>query len=147
MYHYTECGLDNIYLANGYNELETEYGKAFSVENSQDLHKAIGSRLIKCARPLTGKEIRFLRCELGFSQHRLAEILRTQEQTVARWEKGQTKMKWATEVVLRALYNEKVNNQDGNISQLLEELAVLDRQTAMEQIVFEKEEQWSEKAA
>jgi hypothetical protein len=33
LYHYQECGLDNVYLANGYREVETPYGPAVSVED------------------------------------------------------------------------------------------------------------------
>ena len=28
LYHFTECGLDNVWLVNGYNEIDTAYGKA-----------------------------------------------------------------------------------------------------------------------
>lgn len=147
MYHYTECGLDNVYLANGYKEIDTGYGKAYSVEKVQELHNVIGSHIIKAARPLTPQEFRFLRCELGFSQKCLADLLGVTELTISRWEKGTNAIKRPSEVLLRTLFKEKVDNNEGKISQLLEELASLDRQAGMERIVLERELQWREKAA
>jgi len=43
MYHYTECGLDNVWLANGYRQR----GDAVSIENSEGLHEAILHLLAK----------------------------------------------------------------------------------------------------
>jgi hypothetical protein len=33
MYHYTECGLRNVYLKNGYCLRNTAYGETVSIEN------------------------------------------------------------------------------------------------------------------
>lgn len=41
-YHYTECGLSNVYLVNGFNVIETPEGKAVSVNDVEELHKALG---------------------------------------------------------------------------------------------------------
>lgn len=38
-YHYTESGLNKVYLANGYEHLETEFGKATMVHNPQGLQR------------------------------------------------------------------------------------------------------------
>ena len=40
--HYKMCGLDNIYLRNGYNLEQTDYGEAVSVRDADELHSAIG---------------------------------------------------------------------------------------------------------
>jgi hypothetical protein len=39
MYHYTECGLLNVYLVNSYRRLETEYGEAVSIDGVGELHE------------------------------------------------------------------------------------------------------------
>ena len=39
MIHYTSCGLQNIWLKNGYEVIETAYGKATSIHDVEGLHK------------------------------------------------------------------------------------------------------------
>ena len=64
MYHYTECGLPDVTLKNGYEVKETSYGEAVSIHNLEGLHRAIGMHLATETPALTGNEIRFLRKEL-----------------------------------------------------------------------------------
>src|SRR5215813_1070601 len=89
-FRYSACGLDNVFLLNGYNLRSTPYGKGFAIDNVDGLHAAIGKRLIREKKTLNGKELRFLRHELDFSQNALATLLGVDEQSVARWEKGQS---------------------------------------------------------
>jgi DNA-binding transcriptional regulator YiaG len=82
MYRYTESGLKNVRLMNGYAIKKTPYGKAVSIQDLEGLHRAIGSIIAK--RPkLTGPELRFLRKEMGLSQKGLADFVGTSEQTVS----------------------------------------------------------------
>lgn len=60
---------------------------------------------------LTGTEFRFLRKELDLSQHRLADLIGTTEQTVALWEK-RGKIPKTADRMLRAIYLETI---DGNV--------------------------------
>lgn len=41
--HYTACGLDNIYLLDGFHIVEGRRGRVVRIEDQQGLHKAIGS--------------------------------------------------------------------------------------------------------
>ena len=61
MYKYTECGLKNVYLVNGFHERKTPYGKAVSIDNVEGLHRVIGLHLADNKPNLTGAEFRFLR--------------------------------------------------------------------------------------
>ena len=89
-YHYTACGLDNIFLTNGYT-LEKRDGKEYaSIKNIDGLWKAIGLKLCLESKNLSPKEFRFLRRLLSKTQAELATDLRVSDQTVARWEKGET---------------------------------------------------------
>jgi len=90
MYHYQECGLKNVYLINGYQEIDTPYGKAISITDTGGLDKAIAQQLIAYKPKLTGSEFRFLRKHMGLSQARLATLLDKTEQSVAIWEKKAT---------------------------------------------------------
>ena len=45
-YHYTECGLDYVYLVNGYTWHQTPYGRGVSIEDADGLHDAIALGVI-----------------------------------------------------------------------------------------------------
>src|SRR5262249_58672346 len=125
-YHYTESGLDNVYLIDGYTVHKTPYGKGVSIQNTEGLHRAIGKWLIAQPRPLNGAELRFIRTEMELTQRALAGIIGAEEQTLRLWEKNRDKFMPATaERLLRALYSEALGN-NVHIKRMLEKLAALD---------------------
>ena len=137
MYHYTECGLRNVWLANGYRTIETEYGKATAIENMEELHKVIGKQLATSKPHLTGAEFRFLRKELGLSQARFGQPFDYDAQTVALWERNKSRLpKWADRMI-RLLYLEKVAG-NAKVNELLERLHDLDRQEHEEKHIFQE---------
>ncbi len=85
-YHYTACGLNYVYLENGFRIRETEHGSAVAIENARELHEAIARMIISSPQDLRGQEVRFLRAQLKLSQEGLAKALRTKRGSVARWE-------------------------------------------------------------
>src|SRR5665213_3450402 len=85
-YHYTTCGLDYVYLQNGYKVHETKHGKGVSISHAQGLHDAIARMVVGAPFRLRGQEVRFLRAQLKLSQDGLARALRTRRGSVARWE-------------------------------------------------------------
>ena len=85
-YHYTECGLDYVYLANGFKVHETPYGEGISIESADELHQAIAQAIILAPHALRGQEIRFLRSLLEISQAALGDLCGVSRATVARWE-------------------------------------------------------------
>ena len=103
-YHYTECGLSNIYLMNGYEISETPDGSAVSIKDIDGLHKAIGKFLTSLKKNLTGEEIRFIRLEMLMSQTMLAFLLGVSEQTLRRWENDKISIPKPSESLLRLLY-------------------------------------------
>lgn len=135
-HHYVLCGLDNIYLANGFTEKPTRYGVAVAVEDIEGLHKAIAMDLVTSRRKLGGKEVRFLRKELDLSQEALATLLETTAQTVARWEKGQTEIPGPADRLLRVIYRES-NERNPDVLAMLGRLSKLDA-LAYERRVFKE---------
>lgn len=123
--HYTMCGLDNVFLVNGFKLRSSRYGKGFSIDNIDGLHAAIGKRLIQERKTLSSREVRFLRHEMDLSQNRLAALLGVDEQTVARWEKGQANISGPADKMIRLLYSEWVGAK-AEVSRLLDHLAELD---------------------
>lgn len=87
--HYTDCGLDNIFLQNGFKKETIDGEEYVSVTDLDGLHAAIGLHIALERKAPLPRELRFLRDEMGFSQADLAKTLGISPQTVARWEKGQ----------------------------------------------------------
>lgn len=89
-FHYTACGLDNVWLANGYKIKKTRHGEAVAVEDVDGLHRLLTKALIDKHGRLTGKEFRFLRIQLGLSQEALGAMLDFSENAVSLWERKDT---------------------------------------------------------
>lgn len=87
MYHYRECGLPNVFLLNGFQEIETANGRAVSIQNVEGLHEAISRTIISEAPFLTGPEFRFVRKFLDLTQNEMATYLGLDEQSIRRWER------------------------------------------------------------
>lgn len=101
---YKDCGLDNIILKNGFT-VETIDGEDFlTVSDLDGLHRAIGLHIVLNRKAPSGKELRFLRGELQMSQADLARVLDVSDQSVARWEKGQSEANGAAVFGLRMIY-------------------------------------------
>jgi DNA-binding transcriptional regulator YiaG len=147
LYHYTECGLNNIYLLNGYEVTQQDGEDYTSVHGLDELHAQIGAALTQKASALTPQEFRFLRVELNLSQKALGELLDVDSQTVARWEKGETHIPRTSDVILRAYYRETLE-QDSHIALLLKSLSQLDATSTLARLEFEeRDHHWTYKAA
>jgi len=87
LFQYTGCGLDYVYLLNGYEEV-AEDGETFvAISSADELHDAIAHVIVTSPRRLRGQEVRFLRGRLGLSQEALGEAIGDcSRSTVARWE-------------------------------------------------------------
>lgn len=102
MYHYTESGLLNVWLTNGYQEIDTPYGKAVHIENVEALHIAIADMLIE--QPfLSGREFKFLRTLMDMTQKDIGEFLGVSAQSVALWEK-KSRVSRKEDQMIRAIY-------------------------------------------
>ncbi len=147
MYHYRGTGLDNVYLENGYHEVEYGDEVATSVVNVEGLHKAIATALISQSAKLGGKEIRFLRNEMDMPQTGLADLLDVNVQTIANWEKGNHAIKGPAEKLIRLYAGARLLNRDSKIGKLLEQFAKIDSHEIAERLYFSQtEEVWEEAA-
>ena len=145
-HHYRECGLNHIYLLNGFTYRETRHGRAVSIQDMDGLHRAIGTHLAKEKRALTGAELRFFRIELGLSQTMLGMLLGKSGQTVARWEKGQSRIDATADRVVRLLYTRETGGNE-DIRSALQELAALGDFVEEEVCFEETNEGWQLRVA
>ena len=106
LYHFTESGLDNVWLADGFTFHRTAYGRGVSFDDIEGVHRAIARHLVETPGALDGNKVRFLRKELDLSQAALASLLGYDEQTVSRWERGVSTVPPAADRLLRALWRE-----------------------------------------
>lgn len=105
IYHYKECGLDDVYLvnvrictcANCDEEL-------VCIPAMPQLHTGIGEELLKKDSRLNGKEIRFLRKNMGLKAVELQEYLGVDNATISRWEHGNQKITPPHDRLLRMVY-------------------------------------------
>lgn len=142
-YHYTESGLRNVYLVNGFEIVKTPYGEAVSIHDLDGLHRVIGLNL--CAKKhITGTEFRFLRKEMGMSQNGLAQTLGTEEQTLAKWEKNGRVPKTADRF-MRLFYLETIN-QNETIKGYVEKINQTDRDVYAEIDLEQTKEGWKQAA-
>lgn len=104
-FHYRRCGLDNIYLVNGFDvDIDEDGEKHVSVLDVDGLHKVIGFHLVSNRKILAPKEIRFLRKALNLSQAELGRLINQSGQQIARWEKGENNISGPADRLLRLIF-------------------------------------------
>ena len=103
-YPYRSCGLDGIFLLNGYETREHDGEAHVVIKDLDGLHLAIGRHLVLSRQELSPRELRFLRKTLDLSQAELAEKLGNTSQSIARWEKGEVTIPGPAEKLLRAYF-------------------------------------------
>lgn len=135
-YHYTECGLDDVYLLSGYEPTKTAYGEGVSICHIDELHKAIGHYLVTHKKVLSGKELRFLRKEMDLTQAELGLLVGLSDQQVARWEKDQYEIPSAADYLLRHFYLDHIK-EESSVRHLIETLKDMDARGSDEPCVFE----------
>ena len=141
MYHYTESGLRNVWLTNGYKTRKTADGVAVSIADVDGLHQVIG-KAIACKPHLTGTQFRFLRKELDLSQARVGSLLGASEESVSLWERRGRVPKSAA-ILLQSLYLETINGSV-QIKKLVELMADLDRQEQEKMYFADSDSGWLE---
>lgn len=103
-YKYLESGLDNVMIC------DIEMIKCSCGEESAliprilAVHEAIANCLLEKETQLTGKEIRFLRKEMGLKGKDFADYVSVDNATLSRWENGKTKPSVKADRLIRVLY-------------------------------------------
>ncbi|MCZ6870839.1 MAG: transcriptional regulator [Gammaproteobacteria bacterium] len=144
-YHYTNCGLDYVYLKNGYTIYETEEGGGVAIEGADGLHAAIARAIVTAPHILRGQELRYLRSMLDISQSGLGEVLGVSRPTIARWEGlPQEPISASSDRTLRLFYalKELGHEQAEIICDLLREIDELEFGPSLFELEKDEEERW-----
>jgi transcriptional regulator with XRE-family HTH domain len=88
-HHYVESGLDNVMIHNFTIHRDDAEDETITIPNVLGLHKAIATALVAKTSSLTGKELRFLRAEMGMTQAELAALVHREPLAISRWERGE----------------------------------------------------------
>ena len=141
MYHYTDGGLRNVWLANGYTKQKTPFGEGVAIQDIDGLTCAICTMLTKRAGVLTGAELRYLRTAgMLLSQPALGKLMGADGQSVARWEKT-SKVPRMADKLARLLY---VAHADGSvpIRRAVERIQTVERLTNQRIVIEELNGRW-----
>lgn len=142
MYHYTDGGLRNVWLANGYEIKKTPYGEGVAIHDLDGLTQAICLTLTEKIGVLTGAELRYLRSAgMLLSQPALGKMMGIDGQSIARWEKTGKVPRWADKLV-RLLY---VAHAQGNepIRRAMERVKTVERLVKQRIVVQERRGHWT----
>ena len=141
MYHYTDGGLRNVWLANGYVIKKTPFGEGVAFHNLDGLTTSICIALTKKAGVLTGSEFRYIRSAgMLLSQPALGKLMGIDGQSVARWEKTGKVPKWADKLV-RLVYLAQAQGNEP-ISSAVERVKTVERLVKQRIVVKESRGQW-----
>ena len=141
MYHYTDGGLRNVWLANGYEIKQTPYGEGVAFHDLDGLTQAICLTLTDKAGELTGAEFRYVRSAgMLLSQPALGKLMGIDGQSIARWEKSGKVPRWADKLV-RLLY---LAHAQGNepIRQAVDRIKTVERLVKQRIVVQENHGHW-----
>lgn len=107
-YRYTECGLDNV-IIEGVQFLADDSGEeVVCIPNVNGLHHVIAQSILSRKSSMTGKELRFLRTEMGLTQAELAAIVHREPLAVSRWEREERPIDSNAETIIRLHAMEKL---------------------------------------
>ena len=100
-YRYTDSGLDNV-MIEGVNLLPDDSGdECLTIPNVNGLHKTIAHGIVVRRGSISGRELRFIRTEMGMTQAQLAEMLHREPLAISRWERGECPIDANAEALVR----------------------------------------------
>ena len=146
MYQFTDGGLRNVWLANGYELRQTAHGEGVTIHDLDGLCVAVCLALTEKAGVLTGVELRYIRTAgMLLSQPALGKLMGIDGQSVARWEKSGKVPRWADKLV-RLLY---VAHARGNlpIRRAVERIKTVERLVKQRIVVEERQGHWEPQPA
>jgi DNA-binding XRE family transcriptional regulator len=107
-YHYTESGLENVYINGLKPVLDDDGDEVITVPYIAALHAEIARGVVTKDGCITGPELRFLRTEMGMTQSELGKLVNNEGQTIGHWERGEFPVDATAETIIRRLAGERL---------------------------------------
>lgn len=107
-YRYTECGLPNVVIRGMQVIVDDDGEEVYCIRNVAGLHKVIAHCIITRTHSIKPDELRFLRTEMGLTRGELAELVKKDQQTIGRWERGETAIDQNAEFLIRTVAAERL---------------------------------------
>lgn len=107
-YHYTECGLQNVFIDGMKIVIDDEGDEIVTISYINELHKMIALGVVSHKHGISGDELRFLRTEMGYTQAELAGLVHHDRQSIGRWERSEFEIDSSAEAIIRRLSIEKL---------------------------------------
>ena len=124
-HHYTECGLDYVFLKNGFTLHETPYGKGVSFDNVPKMNEEIAKIIILNKPTLEGQDLKFLRLVTNLSQTMLGKMVGVERDAIAKAESQyHKKLSRPMDKLVRIFALEYIDDQ--KIRALIDKLGDLD---------------------
>jgi len=101
-HHYTECGLPNVWIQCR-QAIDDDGQKVYIISRIKQLHKAIACEVVNSRGALTGREIGFLRSEMGLTPAEFGKLVDREESTVSQWEHGADAPDGTMDLLIRML--------------------------------------------
>jgi DNA-binding transcriptional regulator YiaG len=98
---YTDSGLDNVTIRGVHLTMDDSGEECVIIRNINGLHKAIAHGIVTRQCSMGGKELRFLRTELGMTQAELANMLHREPLAISRWEREELPIDANAEAIVR----------------------------------------------
>jgi transcriptional regulator with XRE-family HTH domain len=100
-YRYTESGLDNVIISGAGILVDDAGTEVIKIPNINGLHRVIALGIVTRNGLMSGREMRFLRSEMGMTQAELAKMIHREPLTISRWERGEMDIDANAETVVR----------------------------------------------
>lgn len=100
-YRYTESGLDNVIIADARFLVDDAGTEVIRIQNINGLHRVIALGIVTRKTLMSGREMRFLRSEMGMTQAELAKMIHREPLTISRWERGESEIDANAETLVR----------------------------------------------
>lgn len=148
-YEYKECGLQGIFLHNGFEVIEREGEQFVSVFDTDGLHHAIGMHIVQHRKELAPEEVRFLRKTMDLTQSELGRWMGQSSQQIARWEKGQSDVPGPADRLLRAIFLLQTMGPDEreNFLNVLKDIEDMDDLTPRRIQLYLNGDEWGDRKA
>lgn len=103
-YHYTLCGLDNVYIKNADFEEESPDGPILRIPGLRLLHTIIALAILIRNNPISNVDLKFLRTEFGLTERDWSQSLPQNSHLFADWELGRVQIPLQAEADIRDLF-------------------------------------------